>query len=95
MRHLQHIFHNDARGNAHVFGVRSIVEEQIVAEIFLPAAAMVAPQARRGIGRYDTHAQAPARIRALTRDGDFTDHFVTKDRGRLNHFRVIAALPNL
>ena len=94
VRNLEHIFHGDASGNAQIFGVRAIVEEQIFAEIFLAAAAMVAAQAGRGIGGDHAHADAPASVDALADGGDFADHFVTEDRGRLNHLRVIAALPD-
>src|SRR5215510_13181006 len=39
VRHFEHIFDDDAARDAHVLGVSAVVEEQIVAEVFLPAAA--------------------------------------------------------
>src|SRR5580658_2134780 len=41
VRHLEHILRRDPAGNAHVLGVRAIVEEQILAKIFLAAAAVI------------------------------------------------------
>jgi len=38
--------------------------------------------------------QAPPRVDPLADRGDFAHHFMAKDRGRLDHLGVIAALPN-
>jgi hypothetical protein len=94
MRHFEHIFHYDAAGDAQIFSVGAIVEEQIFAKIFLATATVKAAQARRGIGGNDALADAPAGINALSEGGDFTDDFVAENGGRLNHARVVTALPN-
>src|SRR5258708_11366135 len=62
--------------------------------MFLTTAAVVAAQARRRIRGDDPHADAPAGIHALAQGYDFADKFVAKDGWRLNHFGVIAALPD-
>ncbi len=94
VRHFQHVFHRDAAGDAHVFGISAVVEEQIFAKIFLPAAAVIAAQTRSGVGGDHAHANPPARVHTLAHRGDVADDFVAKHRGRLNHFGVIAALPD-
>src|SRR5215472_4121214 len=94
MRDFEHVFHGDAARNAHVLGISAIVEEQIVAKILLATAAVVATQARRGIRRHHTHSEAPARINAFARGYDVANQLMAKYRRRLNHARVIAALPN-
>src|ERR1700722_14993677 len=94
MRDFQHVFGGDATGNAHVLGVSAVVEEQVLAEIFLSAAAMEATQTRSGIGGDHAHADLPAGIYTLSDGGNFADHFVAEDSRRLNHLGVITALPN-
>src|SRR5262245_44824142 len=94
MRDLQHVFHDDACWNAHVFGVSAVVEENVLAEIFLAAAAVVTAKTGRRICRNDAHADAPASFGAFANGHDLTDHFVAEDGGRLNHLGVIAALPD-
>src|SRR6266566_4215820 len=95
VRHFEHVFHDDAPGDAHVFCVRAVVKQQVVAKIFLAAAAVVATQARSGIRGDNAHPDAPTRIHALAHGDNLTHQLVTEDRRRLNHLRVIAALPNL
>ena len=95
VRHFEHVFHDDAPGDAHVFRVRAVVKQQVVAKIFLAAAAVVATQARSGIGGDNAHPDAPARIHALAHGDNLAHQLVTEDRRRLNHLRMIAALPNL
>ena len=94
VRHFQHVFGDDAAGNAHVFGVRAVVEQQVFAKIFLAAAAVIAAETRRGIGGDHANAHAPAGVHTLADGDDFADHFVAEDGGRLNHLGVIAALPD-
>ncbi len=94
MRHLEHVFHDDAAGDAHVLGVGTVVEEKIFAEIFLATAAVKAAQAGRGICSDNTQAQAPPGVDSLPHRGDFADDFVAENRGRLDHLGVIAALPD-
>src|SRR5258708_37662851 len=49
IRNMQCILGNDAGWNADEFRIRSIIEEQIVAKIFLAVSTEVALPARRGI----------------------------------------------
>src|SRR5215469_269950 len=94
MRHFEHVFHGDAAGNAHVLGVSAVVEEQIVAEVFLAASAVVTEQAGCGIRGDHTHSDAPTRVDALAGGDDVANQFMAKHCRRLNHARVIAALPD-
>jgi hypothetical protein len=94
VRHLQHIFHDDATGDAHVLGVRAVIEKKIFAEIFLAAAAMKAAQAGRGVRGNYTQAQTPPGVDSLPDRSDFADDFMAEDRRRLDHLGVIAALPD-
>src|SRR2546430_17253407 len=94
MPHFQHIFRYDTPRDAHVFGVCAVIEQKVFAEIFLPAAAMIAAETRRGVRGNYTNASAPACINALADSDNFADDFMTEDRGRTNHFGVIAAPPN-
>jgi hypothetical protein len=55
---------------------------------------MKAAQARSGISRYYAEADAPSGVDAFPYRGDFAYYFVPENRGRLDHFSVIAALPN-
>jgi hypothetical protein len=94
VRHLEHVFHHDAAGDAEILGVGAIVEEQVFAEIFLAATTMETTQARRGISGDYTLADAPAGVNTLAQSCDFADDFVAEHGGRLNHARVVAALPD-
>jgi len=51
---------DDARGDADVFGIGSVVEEQIFAEILLAALAEVALAAGRGVDGHDSIADGEA-----------------------------------
>jgi len=64
VRYLEHIFHDDTAGDAHVFGVRTIVKEQVFAKVFLGTTAVKAAQARCRIG--GDYAE-PRRHRGSTR----------------------------
>src|ERR1700722_10547185 len=55
---------------------------------------MVATQTRRGVGGHNAHADSPARVNAFADGRDISHDFVAKDGGGLDHFGVIAALPN-
>ena len=94
VRHFKHVFNDDAARDAHVFGVRAVVEKQIVAEIFLAAAAMVAAKARGGIRGHYAHAEAPAGIDAFADGHDVADQFMAKDGRRLDHAGMVAAFPD-
>src|SRR4029077_14454205 len=92
--HFQHVFHRNAAGDAHVFGIGPVVEEQVFAKIFLTATTVVAAQARSGIGGNHAHANAPSCVHALSHRRNVSNDFVSKDGRRLDHFGVIAALPD-
>ena len=62
---MQRVLGDDARRNANELGIGAVVEEQIVAEIFLAALAEVALAAGRGVERDD--AVAGSEIRRLPR----------------------------
>ncbi len=93
VRDFQHVFGDDAAGDAHVLSVGAVVKQKIFAKIFLAAAAVIAAEAGRGICGDYTNAHAPARVNALAYCDNFADHFVAEYSGRTNHFCVIAALP--
>ena len=90
----QHVGFNDAAGDADVFGVGSVVEEQIFAEIFLVLGAVEAHLAGGGVEGDDLHAL----LEAVDAFADFLDdsgQFVAKEGGRDDHAGVVAALINL
>ena len=94
VRHFQHVFHGDAAGDAHVFGVSAVVEKQIVTEIFLAAAARIATQTGGRVRGHDAHANAPAGVDALADGNDIAHQFMPKNGRRPNHASVVAALPH-
>jgi hypothetical protein len=94
VRHLEHVLHHDAAGDAHVLGISAIVEKKILAKVFLTPAAVKATQAGRGIGGDDAESEAPPGIDALANGRNLAYHFVAEDGGRLDHFGVITTLPN-
>src|SRR5690349_4831330 len=95
VRDFEHVFHDDAPGDAHELRVGAVIEEKIFAKILLSAAAIVAPQARSGVGGHHAHAELPARVNAFAHGNDFAYNFVAENGGRLDHLGVIAALPDL
>ncbi len=91
---MKRVLRYDARGNADELSVRSIVEEQVVAEILLPAFAKVAVTARRGVeGDYAVarHKPTSSSARFHNRSGKL----VAKQRGRHDQARMIAATKDL
>ena len=90
----QHVGFNDAARNANVFGVSTVVEEQIFAEVFLMLGAVEAHLAGRGVEGDDAHAL----LEAIDSGADFLNdsgEFVAEQGGRNDHAGVIAALVNL
>ncbi len=90
-RNDQHVGFDDAARNANVFGVGSVVEEQVFAKIFLVLGAVEAHLARRGIQRDYLHAL----LEAMNAFADFFDdsgQLVAKERRGNDHAGVIAAL---
>ena len=94
IRHKQRILGHDAGWNANELGIGAIVEEQIVAEIFLAARAEIALAAGRGVERHN--AVAGRKIRdALAGFDHRSRQLVPKERWRHNHARMIAAAEDL
>ena len=90
----QHVGFNNAARNANVFGIGAVIEQQVFAEIFLMLGAVEAHLAGRGIQRHHPHAF----FEAAHSVPDFFNHagqFVSEQRRRDNHARVIAALVDL
>ena len=90
----QHVGFNNAARNANVLGVGAVVEQQVFAEIFLMLGAVEAHLAGRRVQRHHPHAL----LEAAHAVPDFFDHsgqFMSKERRRDNHARVIAALVDL
>jgi hypothetical protein len=81
---------NDARGKPDKFGVRSIVEQQILTKILLAVLAKKAAVAGSRVRRNDTLSSAKLPNAFAYRD-HIASHFVTKERGRADHFGVVAA----
>ena len=79
LRNHQHILADDSPGNADIFGIGAVVEQQILAQIALPLAAEQAHVARRGIRRNHARAdfQAAIYIRAQRFDdaGEFVPEY--------------------
>ena len=90
----QHVGFDDALGHTNVFGVGAIVEQQIFAKIFLVFGAVEAHLAWSGVQSYNAHAL----LETIHAAADFFDHageFMSKQRRRNDHARVIAALVHL
>src|SRR5665213_3488723 len=87
---LQSVLCDDAGWDSDELCICAIVEEQIVAQVFLPAAAEVTFPAGSGIKRHN--AIAPCEFsNALARLNHRSGKFVTKQRRRHNHACVITA----
>ena len=93
-RNDQHVGFDDAPRDADVFGIGSVVEEQVFAEIFLVLGAVEAHLAGRGIERHHAHALLEA-VHALADFLDYAGQFVAEERGRDDHAGVVAALIDL
>jgi len=81
-------------GTANVFGVGSVVKEEVFAKIFLVLGAVEAHLARGGVEGDDAHAF----LEAVDAGADFLDdsgQFVTEKGGWDNHAGVVAALVHL
>ena len=90
----EHVGFNNAARNANVFGVSAVIEQQVFAEIFLMFGAVEAHLAGRRIQRHYPHALFEAAYTVP----DFFNHsgkFMSEERRRDNHARVIAALVDL
>src|SRR5581483_11816987 len=90
----EHIGFNDAAGNADVFRVRAVVEQQVFAEILLVFRTVEAHLEGSGDQRHHAHAL----LEAAHVGTDFLDdsgEFVTEQRRRHDHAGVISALVDL
>ncbi len=90
----QHVLANDPSGDADIFGVGSVVKQQILAQIALPLAAEQADVARRGIRRHDARADFQAAIYIRTQRFDDSRKFMPEYSRRDNHSRVVSPLPD-
>ena len=90
----EEVLPRDAGRDDHRFRISAIEKEQIVAEIFPPLLAIAATPARRGIARHHRLARAPVR-HARPQFAYAPGQFMSKDRRRGNHFRMIPALEHL
>ena len=81
-------------GNSDVFGVGSVVEQQVLAEILQAAPAEVTFLARSRIGRH--HALSDGKLRDILADRDnVAGQFVPEHGGGHDHAGVISAAEDL
>ena len=93
-RNHQHVGFDDALGDANVFGVSAVVEQQVFAEVFLMLGAIEAHLAGRRVQSDDAHAF----LESVDPGAHLFDHsgqFVSEQCGRNDHAGVIAALVDL
>ena len=93
-RNDQHVGFNDAAGHANVFGVGTVVEEEIFAEVLLMLGAVEAHLAGGGVEGDDAHAL----LEAVDSGADFLDdsgQFVAEQSRGNDHAGVVAALVHL
>ena len=91
VRDHQHVGFDNAPRNADIFGVGSVIEEQIFAEIFLMLGAVETHLAGSGIQCHHAHALLEA-VDALANLFDDSGQFVAKKGGGHDHAGVVAAL---
>ena len=90
----QHVGLDDAARDVNVFGVGSVIEQQVFAEIFLVLRAVEAHAARRRVQRDHTHAL----LESFDVGPDLFDdpgQFMAEQRRRHNHAGVVAPLIDL
>ena len=87
---VQRVFGDDAGRDADELGVRAVVEEQVVAEIFLPMLAEVALAAGCGVERH--HAAAVGKtLNSLPYLDDGSGQLVTEESRRDDHAGMVTA----
>ena len=91
---FQHVLPHDSPRNPDVFRVRSVIEQQILAKIWLAFFAVKTNIARRGIRRKNAHAFAHAAVHPAAGFFNHSRELVAEQRRRLDHSRVITALPH-
>ena len=93
-RNDQHVGFDNAPRHADIFGVGTVVEEQIFAEIFLVLGAVEAHLAGRGIERHHAHTLLEA-VHAFANFLDDAGQFMAEERRRNDHAGVVATLIHL
>src|SRR5262249_49023374 len=91
---FEHVFADDAAGDANVFGVRAVVEEEVFAKIGLALAAEKALIAGGGIRGDDAHAFADNAVDGAAFFLDGAGELVAEQGRRLNHALVETLLPD-
>jgi hypothetical protein len=85
---------DDTAGDADVFGVGSVVKQEVFAKILLASPAEITCFAGGGIGSH--YALTQRKSGDVFADGHYVSgQLMTEDRRRNNHARVVAALENL
>ena len=87
---MKRVLGDDARRDANEFGVGSVVEEQVVAEILLPVLAEVALAARSGIQGHHTAAVGKT-FNSLPHLDDGSRQLVAEEGRRYDHAGVVTA----
>jgi hypothetical protein len=93
-RNDEHVGFDDAAGDANVFGLGSVVEEEIFAEVLLMLGAVEAHLARGGVEGDDAHAL----LESVDTGANFLDdsgEFVAEEGRGNDHAGVITALVHL
>ncbi len=88
--HEQGVLLDDARGDAHVLGIRAVVEDQVLAQILLALPAPEAEVAGGGVQRHHAVSDVEAG-HAGARFDDLSGELVAKGDWRLEHHGVVAA----
>jgi hypothetical protein len=81
---------NDAFRQTHELSVRSVIEQEIFAEVLLIVPAEEASVAGSGVGRYNPLSYAKLRYTFADRD-NIASHLMAKERRGDDHFGVISA----
>ncbi len=92
--HNERVLGDDPGGNADVLGIGAVVEEQVLAEVFLSADAPVTGAAGRRIQRHHAHARLEA-AHACARLVHHSRHFMSEESRRSDHPGVVSAAKNL
>jgi len=91
---LVHVALYDAGGDADIFSVGAVIEEEVLAEVFEAAAAIEAVEAGGGVGGDDALADVEA-FDVFADGDDVAGEFVAEEGRRDDHFGVITAAKDL
>src|SRR5438552_17833773 len=91
---LVHVAFDNSGGNADVLGVSTVVEKQIVTQVFIAALAKETLHAGSGVGRYHSLAHVPP-FHFRTHGDDIASQLVSEKRRRNNHARMVTAAEHL